>query len=117
MIERRRDTRIDVDFWASLKHPLLGTVTGEVQDMSTSGALLTLDQQVNFFIMMELDVRIHGEGWHDSMPTLPVQVIRVNQRKIALRFLDKDLPLVVEQLDDIELSSSGDEETSGLSNA
>lgn len=88
MIERREHRRVEVDFWASLKHPLLGTATGEIQDMSVSGLSLTLDEEMNFFVMMELDVRIHGAGWDDSMPSLPVQVVRVQHREIAIRFLD-----------------------------
>ena len=88
MIERREHRRVEVDFWASLKHPLLGTATAEIQDMSTSGLSLTLDEEMNFFVMMELDVRIHGDGWDDTMPSLPVQVVRVQHREIAIRFLD-----------------------------
>lgn len=88
MIDRRRQKRVEVDFWASLKHPLLGTVTCEIQDMSTGGVSLTLDEEMNFIVMMELDVRIHGEGWDETMPALPVQVVRVQQREIAVRFLD-----------------------------
>lgn len=88
MIERRRHKRVEVDFWASLKHPLLGTVTCGIQDMSVSGVLLKLDEELNFFVMMELDIRIHGEGWDNTMPSLPVQVVRVKKREIALRFLD-----------------------------
>jgi hypothetical protein len=88
MTERRQHRRVEVDFWASLKHPLLGTVTGDIQDMSASGLSLTLDEEMNFFVMMELDVRIHGEGWDDSMPALPMQVVRVQNREIANRFLD-----------------------------
>lgn len=88
MTERRQHRRVEVDFWASLKHPLLGTVTGDIQDMSASGHSLTLDEEMNFFVMMELDVRIHGEAWDDSMPALPVQVVRVQNREIAIRFLD-----------------------------
>lgn len=88
MIDRRRHSRVEVDYWASLKHPLLGTVTGEVQDMSISGVSLKLDEDIDFFVMMELDVRLHGEGWDASMPSLPVQVVRVQQREIALQFLD-----------------------------
>jgi hypothetical protein len=79
---------VEVDFWASLKHPLLGTITGEILDMSSSGVSLMLDEEINFFVMMELDARIHGEGWDTSMPALPVQVVRVQQREVALRFLD-----------------------------
>ena len=88
MRERRVHRRVDVEFWASLKHPLLGTITADVQDMSVSGLSLTLDEELNFFVMMELDVRLHGEGWDSSAPALPVQVVRVNQRSIGLRFLD-----------------------------
>lgn len=88
MIERRQHRRVEVDFSASLKHPLLGTATGEIQDISVSGLSLTLDEEMNFFVMMELDVRIHGEGWDDTMPSLPVQVVRVQHREIAIRFLD-----------------------------
>lgn len=88
MIERRRHKRVEVDFWASLKHPLLGTITCGIQDMSISGVLLKLDEDLNFFVMMELDIRIHGEGWDNTMPALPVQVVRVDKQEIALRFLD-----------------------------
>ena len=49
MIERRQHRRVEVDFWASLEHPLLGTVTGDIQDMSVSGLSLTLDEEMNFF--------------------------------------------------------------------
>jgi|TARA_B100001059_G_scaffold72171_1_gene69289 hypothetical protein len=38
--------------------------------------------------MMELDVSIHGEGWGDSMSALLVQVVRVQNREVAIRILD-----------------------------
>ncbi len=88
MMERRREKRVEVDYWASLNHPLLGTITCSIQDMSVSGVLLKLDEEMNFFVMMELDIRIHGDGWDNTMPALPVQVVRVDAREIALRFLD-----------------------------
>ena len=88
MIERRIAKRVEVSFWASLKHPLLGTVTGEIRDMSVSGVSLILDEEMNIFVMMELDVKIHGEGWDETMPSLPVEVVRVNRREIALRFVE-----------------------------
>lgn len=74
--------------WASLKHPLLGTVTGDIHDMSVSELSLTLDEEMIFFVTMELDVRVHGEGWDDSLLALPVQVVRVQNNEIAIRFLD-----------------------------
>ena len=88
MIERRRHRRVEVDYWVSLKHPLLGSVTADIQEISSSGFSLTLDEEMNFFVLMELDVQIHGEGWDSSMLALPVQVVRVQEREIALRFLD-----------------------------
>jgi hypothetical protein len=87
-MERRQHRRVEVDYWASLRHPLVGSVTGEIQDMSVSGLSLTLDKEMKFFVMMELDVRIHGAGWDETMPSLPVQVVRVQDREIALSFMD-----------------------------
>lgn len=88
MNERREHRRVEVDYWASLNHPLLGTITGDVNDMSVSGLSLTLDAELNVFVMMELDVRIHGEGWEESAPSLPVQVVRVKEREIGLQFVE-----------------------------
>jgi hypothetical protein len=88
MIERRSHRRVEVEFWASLKHPRLGCSTGDIQEISHSGFSLTLDQEMNFLVLMELDVCIHGAGWDESMPSLPVQVVRIQGREIALRFLD-----------------------------
>lgn len=87
-IDRRRHKRFAVDYWASLKHPLLGTVTAEVRDMSISGVLLTLDEGIDLYVMMELDVRLHGKDFDKDMAALPVQVVRAKGREIALRFLD-----------------------------
>lgn len=72
MIERRRHRRVEVDYWVSLKHPLLGSVTADIQEMWSSEFILTLYKEINFFVMMELNVQIHGEAWDSSMPTLPV---------------------------------------------
>ena len=88
MIEKRRHKRASVDFWASLRHPLLGTITCDIHDMSASGLSIRLDGEVNFFVMMELDVRIHGNGWDETMPPLPVEVIRVHHKEVALQFVD-----------------------------
>ena len=88
MKERRRHKRVQVDFWASLSHPLLGTITCDILDMSVSGVSIKLDEDIKFFIMMELDVKIRGEGWDESMPALPVQVTRVDERNIGLEFIE-----------------------------
>ena len=90
MIERRRHKRVPVQLRVSLSHPLLGVVTGQVHEMSHGGLSLSLDEDVSLFTMMELDARIHGEGGDDSMPALPVQVVRVSNREVAMKFLDFD---------------------------
>lgn len=88
MMERRRHKRVDVEFWVSLSHPLLGTTTCDIQDMSISGVSIKLDEDLKFFVMMELDVKIRGEGWDESMPALPVQVTRVDKCNIGLQFIE-----------------------------
>ena len=90
MLERRRHKRVPVQFWISLSHPLLGVVTGQVNEMSHGGLSLSLDEDVSLFTMMELDARIHGVGWDESMPALPAQVVRVRNREVAMRFMDVD---------------------------
>ena len=100
MDDRRQHRRVEVDFWASLKHPLTGSVTAEIQDMSVSGLSLTLDEEMSCFVMMEMDVRIHGAGWDETMPALPVQVVRVEHREIALRFLDNCEDLCLAQMEE-----------------
>ena len=37
---------------------------------------------------MELDVKIRDEGWDESMPGLPVQVMRVDKRDIGVQFIE-----------------------------
>lgn len=103
MMERRRHKRVEVDFWASLSHPLLGTITCDIQDMSVSGVSIKLDEDLKFFIMMELDVKIRGEGWDDSMPALPVQVTRVNKRDIGLQFIESCEDIWTPPDDDLDL--------------
>ena len=104
MMERRRHKRVEVDFWASLSLPLLGTITCDIQDMSISGVSIKLDEDINFFVMMELDVKIRGEGWDDSMPALPVQVTRVNKREVGLQFIESCEDLWTPPEDDLDFS-------------
>jgi len=89
MKERRKYKHVPVDYWISMTHPLLGVVTGNVRDMSLGGLSVKLDENLGFFAMMELDARIHGAGWDDSIPSLTVQVMRVNDKEIGLRYVDK----------------------------
>jgi len=108
MMERRRHKRVEVDFWASLSHPLLGTITCDIQDMSISGVSIKLDEDLSFFVMMELDAKIRGDGWDDSMPALPVQVMRVNKRDVGLQFIEscEDIWTPAEGDFDLSLDSS-----------
>ncbi|PCJ28196.1 MAG: hypothetical protein COA96_01425 [SAR86 cluster bacterium] len=106
MIERRQHKRVEVSFWASLKHPLLGTITCDIQDMSISGVSIKLDEELNFFVMMELDVRIHGEGWDETMPALPVRVVRVQAQEIGLQFVESCEEIWAPQDDEFDLAQA-----------
>ena len=105
MMERRRHKRVEVDFWASLIHPLLGTIISDIQGMSTSGVSINLDEGLKFFVMMELDVKIRDEGWDESMPGLPVQVMRVDKRDIGLQFIESLEEICVLLKDDLNFSA------------
>ncbi|GJM11735.1 MAG: hypothetical protein DHS20C12_01380 [Pseudohongiella sp.] len=116
MMERRRHKRVEVDFWASLSHPLLGTVTCDIQDMSISGVSIKLDEDLKFFVMMELDVKIRGDGWDDSMPALPVQVTRVNRRNVGLQFIESCEDIWSPPEDDLGFSADDSSPTQHFSN-
>jgi len=115
MRERRRHKRVEVDFWASLSHPLLGTITCDIQDRSVSGVSIKLDEDLNFFVMMELDVKIRGEGWDESMPALPVQVTRVNKRDIGLQFIESCEDIWSPPEEDLDFDTDDSDVTSQLS--
>lgn len=111
MKERRLHKRVEVNFWASLSHPLLGTITCDILDMSIGGVSIKLDEDLKFFVMMELDVKIRGEGWDDSMPALPVQVTRVDKREIGLQFIESCEELWTPPEDDLNFSADDSDPT------
>tara|TARA_B110000858_G_scaffold157616_1_gene180459 strand:- start:43084 stop:43467 length:384 start_codon:yes stop_codon:yes gene_type:complete len=115
MMEKRRHKRVEVDFWASLSRPLLGTVTCDIQDMSVSGVSIKLDEDLKFFVMMELDVKIRGDGWDDSMPALPVQVTRVDKRNVGLQFIESCEELWAPPEDDPNFPSDNSDPTQHFS--
>jgi hypothetical protein len=61
--------------------------------------------------MMELDVKIRGDGWDDSMPALPVQVTRVDKRDIGLQFIESCEELWVPPEDDLDLPADNSDIT------
>ena len=86
MRERRQHQRVPIDGWVSLQHPLLGTVTAEVRDISAGGMSLRLDEDRNFFVMMELEAKIHSRETRETVSMQSVQVVRVQNHRIGLRF-------------------------------
>jgi len=88
--ERREHERVTIEGWASLHHPLLGTITAEVRDISAGGMSLRLDEDNNFFVMMELEATIHSRAMNALAPPLSVQVVRVQHRRVGLRFNDRE---------------------------
>jgi hypothetical protein len=91
MLERRCETRKLVNFTISLRHPLLGVVKAVMRDISSRGLSLSLQESTGFFAMMELDAIIHGEGDDRATQALPVQVVRVQNRDIGLRFRNESM--------------------------
>ena len=73
--------------------------------MSVSGVSIKLDEDVKLFVMMELDVKIRDEGWDESMPGLPVQVMRVDKRDIGLQFIESLEEICVLLKDDLNFSA------------
>jgi len=73
--------------------------------MSVSGVSIKLDEDVKLFVMMELDVKIRDEGWDESMPGLPVQVMRVDKRDIGLQFIESCEEIWVLPKNDLNFSA------------
>ena len=105
MMNRRRHKRVEVEFWASLSRPLAGTITCDIQDMSVSGVSIKLDEDLKLFVIMELDVKIRDEGWGESMPGVPVQVMRFDKRDIGLQFIESLEEICVLLKDDLNFSA------------
>ena len=105
MMNRRRHKRVEVEFWASLSRPLAGTITCDMQDMSVSGVSIKLDEDLKFFVMMELDVKIRDEGWDESMLGLPARVICIDYRDIGLRLIDSCEDIWAPPKDDLNSSA------------
>ena len=56
--------------------------------MSVSGVSIKLDEDLKFFVMMELDVKIRDEGWDESMPGLHARVICIDNGDIGMRLIE-----------------------------
>ena len=54
---------------------------------------------------MELDVQIRDEGWGESMPGVPVQVMRVDKRDIGLQLIENLEEICVLLKDDLNFSA------------
>ena len=64
----------------------MGTMTGKIRNMSIAGVAIKMDSIDNCFVMMELNVKIHGPGWDETWPALPAQIVRVSESEIGLKF-------------------------------
>ena len=86
--DRRKHLRVSVDYQVSLSHPSFGQVDGYIGNMSSSGMSLTLSREVELSALQQVDAQIYGDGWDDSMPPLPMLVIRMQAREVALQFVE-----------------------------
>jgi len=83
--------------------------------MSISGVSIKLDEDSKFFVMMELDVKLRGDGWDDSMPALPVRVTRVDKRDVGLQFIESCEDLWMPPEEDVDFRSDDTVETQQFS--
>ncbi len=88
MRERRIQTRVQVDHSVDLFHPSFGRVSGEVINMSIGGIFLMLESPIDCVTFQQVDAKIRGEGWDESMPAVAMEVIRLEGSGIALRFVE-----------------------------
>ena len=73
--------------------------------MPVSGVSIKLDEDLKLFVIMELDVKIRDKGWGESMPGVPVQVMRVDKRDIGLQFIESLEEICVLLKDDLNFSA------------
>lgn len=94
MEEKRKYSRVRTCYQVRLSHPCRGSWLGLVANMSEGGIFVSDVDPNEFFIGMELEAMVFGKGWDKAMPTLAMQVIRIEDRGIALLFLEHEFPLM-----------------------
>ena len=87
MLERRRHERLASPSCKSLRHPLLGTLKGEIRNLSPGGICLATNAMTGCYVMMKLDACIHGPGEQYAEMMRPVRIVRIRGQEIALQFL------------------------------
>ena len=88
MKERRQHPRYPTDYTLVVFHPELGIFAGKVENMSDSGVYIATHRATDLSPQQPVEALILGEGWDESMPSLTMQVIRVDPAGLALAFTD-----------------------------
>jgi len=62
--------------------------SGCIQNMSEGGVFVVMDSTEGFSKGMLVDAKIIGRDWDVYLPDLAMQVVRVEEDGVALRFVD-----------------------------
>ena len=88
MKERRQHSRHTPSYTIKLSHPTLGTVAGTVNNMSESGVFITTNSATGFSLQEWIEASITGTGWDQTLPSLTMEVVRVEPNGLALKFVE-----------------------------
>jgi len=97
MDQRRRHKRVRANYRIHLDLPGEGGSpkrwSGTITNMSEGGVFVTLSPLPLFSLQMELDAQIVGPGWDKHMPPLGMRVVRIEEKGVALSFIEAEFPL------------------------
>jgi len=90
MEERRHHPRFIPAYHILLWNHHFGRLSGKVRNMSESGVFVDQITASDFYTGMLLEAEIIGANWDNSLPSLTMQVVRVDDGGIALEFVELD---------------------------
>lgn len=93
MEENRKYPRVRTGYQVRLTHRQYGYWVGSVANMSEGGIFVAELRPSEFTLGLEIDATILGEGWDKGLPALRMKVIRIEEKGIALAFVEPDYPL------------------------
>lgn len=93
MEENRKHPRVRSGYQVRLTHRKYGYWVGRVANMSEGGIFVAELRPSEFILGMEIDAAIFGEGWDKGLPALRMKVTRIEEKGIALAFVEPDYPL------------------------
>ena len=88
MKDRRQHPRHTPGYTIKLSHPILGAVAGTVNNMSESGVFITTNAATYFSLQEWIEASITGADWDKALPSLTMEVVRIESNGLALKFVE-----------------------------